>query len=50
VKVTFAYPWTDPDGVEHKADQTQDLPQELADNLINEGRARPADESKKGGK
>ena len=40
LKVTLAYPYTGPDGVEHRADSTASLPTEDAKNLLHAGRAR----------
>ena len=40
LKVTLAYPYTGPDGVEHRADSTVSLPTEDAKNLLHAGRAR----------
>lgn len=43
LKVTLAYPYTGPDGIEHRADSTVSLPLEEAKNLLYGGRARPAE-------
>lgn len=43
LRVTLAYPYTGPDGVEHRADSTVSLPLEVAKNLIHFGRARVPD-------
>lgn len=43
LKVTLAYPYTGPDGVEHRADSTVSLPLEEAKNLLHAGRARPTE-------
>ena len=40
LRVTLAYPYTDEDGKDHKADSTVSLPREAAKNLIHAGRAR----------
>lgn len=40
LKVTLAYPYTGPDGVEHRADSTVTLPVEDAQHLLWSGRAR----------
>lgn len=43
LKVTLAYPFTDAEGVAHRADSTVSLPLEVAKNLLHGGRARPAE-------
>lgn len=43
LKVTLAYPYTGPDGVEHRADRTVSLPVEVAQHLLWSGRARAAE-------
>jgi hypothetical protein len=40
LRVTLAYPYTGPDGTEHRADSTVSLPREEAKNLLHAGRAR----------
>jgi hypothetical protein len=47
MKVTFAYPYTDPDGKAYKPDQSADVPDELATQLIRDGKARTADSKSK---
>lgn len=42
-KVTLAYPYTDADGKDHKADSTVSLPHAEASDLIYFGRARVPD-------
>ena len=52
MKVTLAYPYTDPEGKAHDADETVELVDDVASSLIADGRARTADtttrSSKKG--
>jgi hypothetical protein len=43
LKVTLAYPYTDAEGVNHRADSTVSLPLEVAQGLLWNGRARPAE-------
>lgn len=40
MKVELAYPYTDADGKNHKADSTVDLPDDEARDLVHFGRAR----------
>jgi hypothetical protein len=47
MRVTFAYPRTAADGTEYKPDETADLDDAEARQLIKDGWARPADGSKK---
>lgn len=43
LKVTLAYPFTGPDGVEHRADSTISLPRHEANRLLAAGLARTPD-------
>jgi hypothetical protein len=45
LKVTLAYPYTDADGVNHRADTTVSLPVEVAQNLLWNGLARAAEKT-----
>lgn len=48
MKVTFAYPYTDKSGKEHKPDSTADLPEGEAMRVIHDGRGRAESEPEKG--
>ena len=43
MKVTLAYPYTDADGKAHEPDATVDLADDVATQLVRDGRARTAD-------
>lgn len=43
--VTLAYPYTTDDGVNHKPDSTIRVPDELAAQLIRDGKARTPDKT-----
>jgi hypothetical protein len=43
-KVTLAYPYTDGDGTTHEPDTTLELDDVQAKRLVQDGKARPADE------
>jgi hypothetical protein len=46
IRVTLAYPYTDADGVAHRADSTISLPRAVASDLVYAGRARrPEDQT-----
>jgi hypothetical protein len=45
-RVTFAYPRTTADGTEYKPDQSADLDDVEAKQLIKDGFARPADKTR----
>lgn len=45
-RVTLAYPFTDADGKTHDPDKTVDLDEGVAQTLVNDGKARPADSGK----
>jgi hypothetical protein len=47
LSVTLAYPYTDGEGKNHKADTTLALPRGEAVELLTYGKARSADEKKK---
>lgn len=49
-RVTFAYPYTDADGKDHKAGSTASLDFFEARQVLNEGKARVAEPEKKDGK
>lgn len=42
MKVTLAYPWQGPDGVNHRADTTVTVADDVGRDLILTGKARPA--------
>lgn len=42
MRVTLAYPWTGPDGVNHRPDTTVTVPDDVGRDLILIGRARAA--------
>ncbi|MEU0675479.1 hypothetical protein ABZ330_21810 [Streptomyces sp. NPDC006172] len=46
MRVTFAYPRTTADGTEYKPDESADLDDAEAKQLVKDGFARPADDSK----
>jgi hypothetical protein len=43
MRVTFAYPHTAADGTNYKVDDTADLDDDVARQLVKDGHARPAD-------
>lgn len=45
MKITFAYPRTTNDGIEHEPDTTADVDDAEARQLVKDGFARPADQT-----
>lgn len=50
MRVTLAYPYTDEAGKAHAPDSTVDLPDDVAAQLVRDGRARTPDTTTKSSK